>query len=207
MRQDPNAVPYPRASYEQISHQEPTAQEPPAQWPAYQQAPPMYPDAPRPGYSDDVHDDSAYGVYDPAYDAYDAVLRDAGVGIPADPSEIGQFQSPWHQDERPASARAASFGDWQDMAQPQPAAPEAEAALAQVRVAQRKAGRMQVVCVLLAACAAAIFLVAAASHQMDGHIEVLTPVLLLSSAANFRRYAQRMARYRAAEADILTRAR
>jgi hypothetical protein len=202
MRQDPNAVPYPRASYEQISYQEPTAQEPPAeefpaQWPQPQQAPPAYQAAQQPDYPGDVHDDTAYGVYDPAYDAYDAynaVPYDAGVGLPADPADrfdpsgFGQFRSPWHQDERPVP-------------------PEAEAALAQVRAAQRKARRMQVVCVLLGVCAAAIFLVAAASHQLDGHIEVLTPVLLLSSAANFRRYAQRMATYRAAEADILTRVR
>jgi len=90
-----------------------------------------------------------------------------------------------------------------DAIQPRSADPETEAALAQVRVAQRKAKRMQVACVLLGVCAAAVFLVAAASHQLDGHIEMLTPVLLLTSAVNFRRYAQRAANYRAAETDMI----
>jgi hypothetical protein len=170
MRQDPSAVPHPRASHEQISYQPDQDQQA-----SYRQAPPLYPTVQHPGFPDYAHEDPGYGAYDPAYDLYDAAARDPG--------------------------------GWQGIATPRFGDPEAEAALARVRVAQRKARRMQVVCALLGACAAAIFLAAAASHQLDGHIEMLTPVLLLTSSGNVRRYAQRLAEYRAAEADILARAR
>jgi hypothetical protein len=99
-----------------------------------------------------------------------------------------------------------SFGAWQETARPQSADPRTEATLARVRLAQRKAKRMLVGCVLLGVCTVAIFLAAASSHQLDAHIEMLTPVLLLTSAVNSRRYAQRAAQYRAAEADLLARA-
>jgi hypothetical protein len=237
MRQDPNPVPHPRASFEQISpkrDQDPQAQDgqpPPArQSPArrspawqppdrqpsfqptpYRQAPPIYPAAQRPGLPGQAREDSAYDAYD-AYDAYGgygafdgyggfgAAPNDPGVGFATDGSEPRRFQSPWRQDARPAHANG-----WQGMPKPQAGDQEAEAALATVRMAQRKARRMQTVCVLLGACAAAIFLLAAASHQLDGHIEMMTPVLLLTSSVNFRRYAQRAAKYRAAEADLLAR--
>ncbi len=140
MRQDPNAVPRPRASREQISD-----------------------------YQD--QDQQATTWQPPAWQ-------------PAAPGPVN---------------------GWQGGPGPRPADQEAEATLGRIRVALRKARRMQVVCVLLAACAAAIFLIAAASHQLDGHTEMLTPVLLLTSAVNFRRYGQRVAKYRTAEADILTR--
>jgi hypothetical protein len=150
MRQDPSAVPHPRASYEQISYQQdqhPTAQHPTAQQPAARQSPPWQP-------PDQQH-----------------------------PNQWSPYQ------------------------QAPPIYPATEATLARIRLAQRKARRMQVVSALLGVCAAAIFLVAATSHQLDAQIELLTPVLLLSSAANTRRYAQRLAKYRAAEADILARTR
>lgn len=193
MRQDPNAVPHPRASYEQspdrqlphrqLPHRQ-ALDQPPEQWP------------PRPGY----------GTYDPAYDpAHDTASRNTGTRFRTDRSETQPFPPPWHQDARDAGGQAGTFGRWQDTAQPQPADAQNEAMLTQVRVAQRKARRMQVVSVLLGVCAAAIFAVTAASHQLDGQVEILTPVLLLSSAVNFRRYAQRAAGYRAAETDILTR--
>jgi len=241
MRQDPNAVPQPRASCEQISHQpdqDPQAQDrqspvrraqdrqspvrrspawrPPDQQPSYQpsyeptphrQAPPIYPAAQRPGFPGQAREDSGYGAYDAydghgGYDAYEAAQNDPGVGFAAHGSEPRRFQSPWRQDARPAHANG-----WQGMPKPQPGDQETEAALAGVRMAQRKARRMQTVCVLLGACAAAIFLLAAVSHQLDGHIEMLTPVLLLTSSVNFRRYAQRAAKYRAAEADLLAQVR
>jgi hypothetical protein len=172
MRQDPSAVPHPRASYEQISYQQdlyqqnqdlyqqdqhPTAQHPTAQQPAARQSPPWQPpDQQRPNQ------------------------------------------------QRPNQQRP---NQWSPYQQASPIYPATEATLVRIRLAQRKARRMQVVSALLGACAAAIFLVAATSHQLDAQIELLTPVLLLSSAANTRRYAQRLAKYRAAEADILARTR
>jgi len=225
MRQDPNAVPHPRASYEQISHQRDQDQQaqdrqppvrrspawrPPDQQPSYQptpyrQAPPIYPAAQQPSFPGQAREDAGYGAYYDAYDGYgafDAAPNDPDVGFATHGSESRRFQSPWHQDTRPAHANG-----WQGMPRPQHGDQETEATLASVRVAQRKARRMQAVCVLLGACAAAIFLLAAVSHQLDGHIEMLTPVLLLTSSVSFRRYAQRVAKYRAAEADLLARVR
>jgi hypothetical protein len=193
MRQDPNAVPHPRASSEQISHQpdhdqqapgrqsparrspawQPPNQQPPSQPAPYRQAPPIYPAAQRPGFSGHAREDPGYGAYD----------------------------------ARSAGAKTAHVNGWQGPPKPQFGDQETEATLARIRAAYRKTKRMQVVCVLLGACTAAIFLTAAISHQLDGHVEMLTPVLLLTSSVNFRRYAQRAAKYRAAEADILARAR
>jgi hypothetical protein len=223
MRQDPNAVPHPRASCEQISHQQdqdqqaparqsparqpvarrspawqPPNQQPPYQSAPYRQAPPIYPAAQRPGFSGHAREDSGYD----GYGAYDAAASGPDVGFAADRSEPRRFQSPWRQDAQPAHVNG-----WQGMPEPRPGDQETEATLARIRAAHRKTKRMQVVCVLLGACTAAIFLTAAISHQLDGHVEMLTPVLLLTSSANFRRYAQRAAKYRAAEADILARAR
>jgi hypothetical protein len=251
MRQDPNAVPHPRASCEQISHQQDQDEQPPA-WPpkawqpparrspawqppdqqpsyqptSYRQAPPIYPAAQRPGFSGHAREDSGYAREDSGYaredsgyaredsgyaredsgydgyGAYDAAASGPDVGFAADRSEPRRFQSPWRQDAQPAHVNG-----WQGMPEPRPGDQETEATLARIRAAHRKTKRMQVVCVLLGACTAAIFLTAAISHQLDGHVELLTPVLLLTSSANFRRYAQRAAKYRAAEADILARAR
>jgi hypothetical protein len=218
MRQDPNAVPHPRSSAEQISYQpdeisyqpdqisqqQDQDEQPPA-WPpkarpslvrrspawqppdrqpsyqptSYRQAPPIYPAAQRPGLPGYAREDSGYGAYE-GYGAYDAGS---------------------------AGAKTAHVNGWQGSTSPRLGDQEIEATLARIRAAHRKTKRMQVVCVLLAACTAAIFLTAVVSHQLDGHIELLTPVLLLTSAANFRRYAQRATKYRAAEADILARAR
>jgi hypothetical protein len=157
MRQDPSAVPHPRASYEQISYQQDL----------YQQNQDLY--------QQDQH--------------------------PTAQQPAARQSPPWQPPDQQHP------NQWSPYQQAPPIYPATEATLARIRLAQRKARRMQVVSALLGVCAAAIFLVAATSHQLDAQIELLTPVLLLSSAANTRRYAQRLAKYRAAEADILARTR
>lgn len=199
MRQDRNPVPHPRASCEQISHQRDQDQQAPARQAEDRQPPVRRAPAWRPP---DQQPSSQPTSYRQAPPIYDTAPNDPGVGFATPWSEPLRFPSPWHQDAGPAHANG-----WQGMPKPQHGDQETEATLASVREAQRKAKRMQAVCVLLGACAAAIFLLAAVSHQLDGHIEMMTPVLLLTSSVNFRRYAQRVAKYRSAEADLVARVR
>jgi len=212
MRLDPSAVPHPRASYEQIPDQRIPKRQPLAQWPTYQPTP--YQSA---RYEPERYEPERYeqGQYRQAPDDQ-TPFQPASDGWPY---ERGRYQQV--PDEQPAPAHPArSFGAWPgephshpagphpagpQHAGPESADPRAEAMLAQVRLSGRRARRMQFVCVLLGVGTAVIFLAAAASHQLDGRVELLTPVLLLISAVNSRRYAQRAAQYRAAEADILAR--
>jgi len=191
MRQDPNAVPHPRASYEQIAYQPDQDEQAPAWQPQDRQSPARRPQ-PR----------QSPARQSPAWQPPEQ--RPPYQPTPYQPTSYRQAPPIYPAAQRPTPA---PVNGWQGMPQPQFGDPETEATLASVRAAQRKARRMQAVCVLLGACTAAIFLTAAVSHQLDAHVELLTPVLLLTSTVNFRRYAQRAAKYRAAEADILARVR
>jgi hypothetical protein len=230
MRQDPNPVPRPRASYEQIAHQPDQDQD------QEQQAPAGQPKAGQPKAGQPKAGQPKAGQpkewqpkeWQPK--AWQAQARRSPAWQPPDrqpsfrPASHRQAPPIYPAAQRPRlpghahedsgyggygayDAPPAHVNGWQGMPKPRPGDQETEATLARIRGAQRKARRMQTVCVLLGACAAAIFLAAVASHQLDGHIEMVTPVLLLTSTVNFRRYAQRAAKYRAAEADILAQVR